>query len=213
LAIPGDQSSSMDRNQRWGKQGQICALTRARRAMGLRALSLPDSSVGAVVYSGWCMEGKASRDPRRVRRRLPASFRVRRQRTASRAGESLDAILGGWRGSRLDTSRFGAGDIIPSRRLAAGCRGAGRRRTRGPAGLYRRAISPTSAGKCRVEGARLSRRQARERGQRRPQPPKYEQRRMYGKRKRQESNLPKTPTRPPTGLKPARPTGSGTLPH
>src|SRR6266404_38005 len=32
------------------------------------------------------------------------------------------------------------------------------------------------------------------------------------KRKRQESNLPRTPTRPPTGLKPARPTGSGTLP-
>src|ERR1700722_7189571 len=31
-------------------------------------------------------------------------------------------------------------------------------------------------------------------------------------RKRQESNLPRTPTRPPTGLKPARPTGSGTLP-
>src|SRR4051794_37987052 len=32
-------------------------------------------------------------------------------------------------------------------------------------------------------------------------------------RKRQESNLPKTPARLPTGLKPARPTGSGTLPH
>src|ERR1044071_3198224 len=32
-------------------------------------------------------------------------------------------------------------------------------------------------------------------------------------RKRQESNLPKTPARPPTGLKPARPTGSGTLPR
>src|SRR6266404_3388309 len=32
------------------------------------------------------------------------------------------------------------------------------------------------------------------------------------RRKRQESNLPRTPTRPPTGLKPARPTGSGTLP-
>src|SRR4051812_43495389 len=31
-------------------------------------------------------------------------------------------------------------------------------------------------------------------------------------RKRQESNLPKTPARLPTGLKPARPTGSGTLP-
>src|ERR1700676_5405022 len=35
---------------------------------------------------------------------------------------------------------------------------------------------------------------------------------MGRKRKRQESNLPKTPARPPTGLKPARPTGSGTLP-
>jgi hypothetical protein len=35
---------------------------------------------------------------------------------------------------------------------------------------------------------------------------------MERERKRQESNLPKTPTRPPTGLKPARPTGSGTLP-
>ncbi len=33
------------------------------------------------------------------------------------------------------------------------------------------------------------------------------------RRKRQESNLPKTPARPPTGLKPARPTGSGTLPR
>jgi hypothetical protein len=36
--------------------------------------------------------------------------------------------------------------------------------------------------------------------------------RRWSKRKRQESNLPRTPTRPPTGLKPARPTGSGTLP-
>src|SRR4051794_9531124 len=35
---------------------------------------------------------------------------------------------------------------------------------------------------------------------------------MKNRRKRQESNLPKTPARPPTGLKPARPTGSGTLP-
>src|SRR6266705_826323 len=35
---------------------------------------------------------------------------------------------------------------------------------------------------------------------------------MMDWRKRQESNLPRTPTRPPTGLKPARPTGSGTLP-
>ena len=35
---------------------------------------------------------------------------------------------------------------------------------------------------------------------------------MRAGRKRQESNLPKTPARPPTGLKPARPTGSGTLP-
>src|SRR4051794_28741948 len=34
-----------------------------------------------------------------------------------------------------------------------------------------------------------------------------------GWRKRQESNLPKTPARLPTGLKPARPTGSGTLPR
>src|SRR5437660_1156618 len=40
----------------------------------------------------------------------------------------------------------------------------------------------------------------------------YEPGRMGAERKRQESNLPKTPTRPPTGLKPARPTGSGTLP-
>jgi hypothetical protein len=32
--------------------------------------------------------------------------------------------IGGWRGSRSDTSRFGAGDIIPSRQLAAGgCEG------------------------------------------------------------------------------------------
>ena len=36
---------------------------------------------------------------------------------------------------------------------------------------------------------------------------------LHRERKRQESNLPKTPARPPTGLKPARPTGSGTLPR
>src|SRR2546421_12361688 len=41
----------------------------------------------------------------------------------------------------------------------------------------------------------------------------YERRRTGTERKRQESNLPKTPARPPTGLKPARPTGSGTLPR